>query len=142
MVSQIGHWYTNLGLSSVPTHLLIFHIFIKQLEQKLNFTSFFNIVQKNLILTLKNEGIIQIDREAGGQKEIIKLTEKGKKIAQELFKSISEDHIKHLKRKRKAWDQLGYYGILRKVYEEYPAYRTKSKIKDEIQPSRRWVWNQ
>lgn len=93
----------------------------------------------NALRELKDDGIIQIDHEAGGQKEIIKLTEKGKEIAKKLFKLISEDHIKYLKRKRKGWDQLGYYGILRKVYEDYPAYRTKSKIKDKIQPSRRWV---
>ena len=103
-----------------------------------NFGPYSKVIDDS-IRELEYEGIIKIEREAYGQKEIIQLTEKGKSIANAFFKSLSEEVIKYIKRKRKAWDQLGYYGILRKVYEEYPAYRSKSEISDEIKPSRRWV---
>lgn len=88
---------------------------------------------------LEEDRIIQIEKEAHGQKEIIKLTTKGKKIAKKLLERFSNENVRILKRKRKAWDQLGYYGILQKVYDEYPAYRTKSKIKEKIKPTRRWT---
>ncbi len=88
---------------------------------------------------LVEDKIIQIEKEAHGQKEIIKLTNEGKKIAMKVLKKFSNESVRILKRKRKAWDQLGYYGILQKVYDEYPAYRIKSKIKEKIKPTRRWT---
>jgi DNA-binding PadR family transcriptional regulator len=88
---------------------------------------------------LEEERLIQIEREAHGQKEIIKLTDKGKQIAQTLLETIPNEQTQYLKRKRKGWDQLGYYGILQKVYDEYPAYRSKSKITEKIKPGRRWT---
>lgn len=88
---------------------------------------------------LEEDGIIQIKKEAHGQKEIIELTDRGKDIAKKILENLSNEGIRILKRKRKAWDQLGYFGILQKVYDEYPAYRTKSKIKDKFKPTRRWT---
>lgn len=89
--------------------------------------------------TLHKNGFIKIELEAAGQKEIIGLTDKGKQIAVKIIDSIPQDHLIIIKKKRKAWDQLGYQGILRKVYEEYPAYKCKSKIGDKIKPGRRWT---
>ena len=59
--------------------------------------------------------------------------------AEHVFDSLSSEQVERLRRKRKGWDQLGYYGLLRKVYEEYPSYRSKSKIAAEILPTTKLV---
>ena len=91
------------------------------------------------IRELERNGIIQIDREAQGQKEVIILSEDGKLEAEQVLRMLSADKLEILKRKRKGWDHLGYSGILQKVYAEYPAYRSKSKIADRVIPTRRWT---
>jgi uncharacterized protein YwgA len=91
------------------------------------------------IREMELEGLLLIEREAQGQKEIICLSEEGRHKADEILKTLEETKLERLRRKRKGWDQLGYSGILQKVYEEYPAYRTKSKIADKVLPTRRWT---
>ena len=89
--------------------------------------------------SLQEEGLVTILTEAQGQKETIGLTDQGIRTARELLDELSESQVEVIRRKRKGWDQLGYYGLLRKIYEEYPAYRSKSKIADRMKPSRRWT---
>ncbi len=43
---------------------------------------------------------------------------------------VGNELFDRLKKLRKGWDQLGTEGILRFVYQNYPKYKTKSKIKD------------
>ena len=43
---------------------------------------------------------------------IQEFTDEGKDIAKRILKGFSNGTVGILKRKRKAWDQLGYYGIL------------------------------
>ena len=88
---------------------------------------------------LEEEGLLVVERESQGQKEIMQLTEKGKSEAERILRRLQRDQVETLRRKRKGWDQLGYFGLLRKVYEEYPAYQAKSKIADEVRPRRRWT---
>ena len=91
------------------------------------------------IRDLEREGSIRIDRVSAGQKEIIMLTEKGMDEARFILDGFNEEQYERLRSKRKAWDQLGYQGLLEKVYEEYPSYKTKSEIADRIRPRRRWT---
>jgi len=91
------------------------------------------------IRELERTGRILIDREAQGQKEIINLTKEGKLEAEVVLGMLKDDKLELLRRKRKGWDQLGYSGILQKIYDEYPAYRSKSKIADKVMPTRRWT---
>lgn len=88
---------------------------------------------------LESDGLVHIQREAQGQKEVIALSDHGADAAQELLTTLGSRKTEALQRRRKGWDQLGYYGLLRKVYEEYPAFRSRSKIADKIRPQRRWT---
>ncbi len=89
--------------------------------------------------SLESSGLIHIEKEAQGQKEVIGLTERGKEAAARLLASLDREHVAKIGRKRKAWDQLGYYGLLQKIYEEYPSFKSRSKIADKMRPLRRWV---
>ena len=86
-----------------------------------------------------NKGIVKVEYRANRQKEVFILSEKGKMLIEVLFEQFGNSELELIKKRRKAWDQLGYYGILQKVYGEYPAYRSKSKIEEDIKPGRRWV---
>ena len=88
---------------------------------------------------LEANGLISVVKAAQGKKQIFTLTDQGRRAARAVLSSLSSDQVDRLRRKRKGWDQLGYYGLLRKVYEEYPSYRSKSKIAEEILPTRKLV---
>lgn len=88
---------------------------------------------------LAKQAWVRIEKDAQGQKETLTLTDKGEKEAAAVLSRLEDAQRKRLAEKRRAWDQLGYRGILEKVYRDYPAYKSKSEIADEVQPSRRWV---
>lgn len=69
-----------------------------------------------------------------GRQQKISLTPEGKAVARTVLQRLGDGPAKNLAYKRRAWDQLGYNGILRKVYEEYPAYTSESEIVDDIKP--------
>ncbi|MFY9717904.1 MAG: hypothetical protein WAK40_08270 [Thermoplasmata archaeon] len=75
--------------------------------------------------------------ETFGRQQKFTLTAKGKAAAHQLMSRIGEKAAANLARKRRAWDQLGYLGILQKVYHEYPAYTSESEIADRIKPGGR-----
>jgi hypothetical protein len=91
------------------------------------------------IRELERSGLIHVERVAGGQKEVIGLTQEGRELARERIEMLDDGQLQRLRRKRKAWDQLGYAGLLEKIYEEYPSYKTRSEIADRVRPRRRWV---
>jgi len=91
------------------------------------------------IRELEAQGLVRIDRVSAGQKEVIELTEGGTEEALTTLEGLTEEQHDRLKRKRKAWDQLGYQGLLEKVYEEYPSYKTRSEIAEKVKPRRRWT---
>ena len=93
----------------------------------------------DVLRNLEEERLLVVERESQGQKEIMQLTERGKSEAERILRRLQRGQVETLRRKRKGWDQLGYFGLLRKVYEEYPAYQAKSKIADEVRPRRRWT---
>lgn len=90
----------------------------------------------SLINKFGREGIIDISGRKGTGKEYFKLTEKGERLAEEVVKKLTEEEFRELQNKRMGWDQLGYHGILNRVYSDYSAYTTKSEIREDILPSR------
>ncbi len=88
---------------------------------------------------LETEELLVVERDSQGQKQIIGLSPKGRDRAQEILGGLEDRQRQALDRKRKAWDRLGYNGILQKVYREYPAYKKKSEIADRVAPKRRWT---
>jgi hypothetical protein len=58
------------------------------------------------------------------------ITNKGCKHISRLYDSLPEETRVKIREKRKGWDQLGYEGILRLVYQKYPKFKEASKIKE------------
>lgn len=88
---------------------------------------------------LEANGFVSVVHASQGKKQVFSLTDSGRQAALKVLSSLTSNQLERLRRRRKGWDQLGYYGLLRKVYEEYPSYRSKSKIADEILPTRKLV---
>ena len=84
---------------------------------------------------LEHAGLINVSNKRSMKRTKYALTEKGKKVADEVLKRISkllgEKEIERLKELRKGWDQLGHDGILRYVYQRFPEYREQSELKDK-----------
>lgn len=80
---------------------------------------------------LIEEGLI--DAEGSGGDFIFKLTPDGERHAQEVMSRLPVGLTTLLERKRRAWDQLGYRGIVRLVYTRYPEYTGKSKILEMVE---------
>lgn len=91
----------------------------------------------SLIEELEREGVIEVSGRKGTSKEYFKLTEKGEKLAEEAIKKLSDEQFRELQNKRMGWDQLGYHGILNRIYSDYSAYTSKSEIAEKVSPSRR-----
>lgn len=62
--------------------------------------------------------------------EAFYITEKGIEEIKEKFESLPQELKEKIIELRKGWDQLGIDGILRYVYQKYPKYKIKSRIKD------------
>lgn len=61
-----------------------------------------------------------------------KLTEAGLRKAEEAMKKVTPEFVEMLRNKRRGWDQLGHFGITRRVYSRYPEYTIRSKIREEV----------
>jgi len=61
-----------------------------------------------------------------------KLTIPGIEKAEDILRKISTEDLKLIAKKRRGWDQLGYFGITRRIYSKYPEYTIRSKILTEI----------
>ncbi len=79
-----------------------------------------------LIDQLVQDSLVNV--EGSGGDFVFELTNEGKRKAQIAFERLAPHIQQLLDRKRRAWDQLGYRGIVRLVYTRYPEYATKSKI--------------
>ena len=60
------------------------------------------------------------------------LTETGKQIASKVFDMLPIESRRTLTFNKISWRSLGFWGILRYVYLNYPEYATKSRIKDKV----------
>jgi uncharacterized protein YwgA len=80
---------------------------------------------------LVQQGLIYL--EGSGGDFIFRLTPEGEQRAQEAMNRLPVRLRESLERKRRAWDQLGYRGIVRLVYTRYPEYAGKSKILELVE---------
>lgn len=88
----------------------------------------------NALTNLEYSGFIQRRGRKNSKLEQFNITEKGKQHISRLFHSLPEALQEKIKEKRKGWDQLGYDGILRLVYQKYPEYKEESRIKERYKP--------
>lgn len=86
------------------------------------------------LTNLEFAGFMDREGKKNTKVERFKITDKGAKYIRPLFRSLSEDLRSTISEKRKGWDQLGYEGILRYVYQKYPEYRDKSVLKKRYAP--------
>ena len=89
----------------------------------------YSFVVGNSLTNLEYSGYIERRGKKNTKLEQFCITDKGKKYISKIFESLPENLQKTIKEKRKGWDQLGYDGILRLVYQKYPEYKEKSRIK-------------
>ena len=95
------------------------------------------------LTNLYEQGFIDVKGRAKGKLEKFLLTKRGetyfKKFVKPEFQEFMEELEKILKIKRIQWDQWSRDGILRYVYQNYPEYTTKSKLKNKY---RRIKWGE
>lgn len=84
----------------------------------------------NALSNLVYSGLIDRRGRKNSKLEQFYLTDKGKEKIISKYSSLPTDLQKEISEKRKGWDQLGYDGILRFVYQKYPQYVDKSKIRE------------
>lgn len=84
----------------------------------------------NALTNLEYSGYIKRGGRKNSKLEQFLLTDKGRQYISEVFKSLPEELQEKIREKRKGWDQLGYDGILRLVYQKYPEYKEESRIKE------------
>ena len=95
----------------------------------------YSVVLINSIENLSKEGLINIEQtgnQYGTTTYYFSLTDVGKIVAYESFEKLPVLMKETVITKRTAWDRMGYSGILRLVYSEYPEYTSASKIADKV----------
>ena len=88
----------------------------------------------NCLTNLEYSGYIERRGKKNSKLEQFRITKKGKEYISDIFSSFSENVQNLIREKRKGWDQLGYDGILRYVYQKYPDYRETSRLKERYKP--------
>jgi uncharacterized protein YwgA len=81
------------------------------------------------LTNLEYAGYLIREGRKGTRVERFVLSEKGLQRAARPFLQLPEEIRTTLMEKRKGWDQLGYDGILRYVYDQYKEYADKSMIR-------------
>ena len=94
----------------------------------------YSFLVANVLTNLEYSGYIERTGRRTSKLERFRITEKGERYVSEIFKSLPERTQEKIKEKRKGWDQLGYDGILRLVYQKYPKFRETSRLKDRYKP--------
>jgi uncharacterized protein YwgA len=80
---------------------------------------------------LVQKGLIEVENRGGDF--VFHLTQEGQRQAEQVMGKLTDELKSALERKRRAWDQLGYRGIVRLVYTRYPEYTGKSKIIEMVE---------
>jgi len=81
---------------------------------------------------LNFSGDLIIDGRKNSSKESFILTARGIDNAKKVYDSLPKNIRDIISNKRIGWDQLGTKGILRYVYNYYPAFKQNSKIKNKF----------
>ncbi len=104
----------------------------KGLETELNFVPYnygpYSQRLVNLLRELNFNNLIFIDKSEETNKYSI--TKKGEEELNKI--NFPKDIVKKVTNLKVGSNKLGYKGLLRYVYFNYPDYTTKSKIKDEV----------
>jgi len=115
--------------------LLIEEVLNKEDVQNANFIAYrfgmYSFSLANVIENLDYLGLIEIDGKKNTKLEKFYITEKGMAHISKKYGELDPELQVIIRYKRKGWDQLGYKGILRLVYQKYPKYKEKSEIKEK-----------
>lgn len=146
MTSRADDWVLALLLANnrKPLHgklMLVKEMFliakemVPDLDSELQFFPYdlgpYSKVLAERVDALVKEGLVEV--EGSGGDFIFRLTPEGERQAQEVMSKMPEELRSLLERKRRAWDQLGYRGIVRLVYTRYPEYTGKSRILEVVE---------
>ncbi|MCW3990778.1 MAG: hypothetical protein NWE88_11975 [Candidatus Bathyarchaeota archaeon] len=82
------------------------------------------------LTNLEYSGFIEQRGKKNTKLERFFITTKGERHISSIFNEFSYELQNTIREKRQGWDQLGYDGILRLVYQNYPEYIDKSQIKE------------
>ena len=85
--------------------------------------------------TLDELGLIKIEGQKSSRRETFYLTDEGAERAKKIFDSLPPELRNNLYEWRRGLDELGRDGILKVVYLDYPDFRVKSKIVNEVLPN-------
>lgn len=77
-------------------------------------------------------GLLEIKGKKNSKKESFMITEAGIKKIEGEFKKLPSNLQQEIVSRRMGWDQLGTDGILHYVYDYYPKYKERSKIKNRF----------
>lgn len=117
-------------LMLVKTVFLVAKEIEPSLERRLDFFPYdlgpYSKTLAEIVDSLVKGGLIEI--QGSGGDFIFSLTNKGREAAMKASDRLPPAAREALDRKRRAWSQLGYHGIVRLVYAKYPEYTGKSKI--------------
>lgn len=80
-------------------------------------------------------GLIEVIGKKSSRGETFYLTEEGTKRAKQILESLPHEIHNNLYEWRRGLDELGREGILKVVYQDYPQYLEKSRIKNKILPN-------
>ena len=118
--------------------LLTREILNKDEVQDANFVPYrygmYSFLVGNALTNLEFSGYIERRGRKNSKLEQFRITEKGKQYISKTFNSLPQTLQEKIKEKRKGWDQLGYDGILRFVYQKYPKYKEESRLKERYKP--------
>jgi hypothetical protein len=84
----------------------------------------------NAISTLEFAGLVERQGRKNTNVERFTLSKKGRRYVAPIFAKLPDHTQRTIMEKRKGWDQLGYDGILRYVYQKYPEYHDTSVLKN------------
>ena len=105
-----------------------------ELKEVLNFESYkygpYSTILEGILDNLKERKIV--DSSTEDNVEVYKLTKKGKNKFKKIAEKIDDDLLERIKKLKIGSERLGYKGLLRYVYFNYPNFVDKSEIREEI----------
>ena len=88
---------------------------------------------RRVVRSMHQRGLIEVRPLTGRGGNAYELTERGRRIAEEKKSLIPTDVWAELRRRRRAWDELGSPGLLRIVYQDFSAYAGRSRIREQVE---------
>ena len=89
----------------------------------------YSFLVTEIISNLQYDGLVQVKGRKNSSSEKFIITERGKKAIEKKFNKLSKSIQNKIIDRRKGWDESHTDGILSYVYDRYPEYTERSKIK-------------